>query len=262
MNSGFLSACEMCDSDRPRGSKVPRHAEVIDVEALSEEDPSESVDEAEAPPEEDELCRPFDVDDESSAPLRHSQLSAEELAAFARDGFIIVRGVIPPAECTRLLWERVTPALIEAGVDVFDRASWADSSGAAVKAPDGSDHPIPLTCADARWPALFEAPAVRAILDQLHGGPSSWSWAYGAADGLGWCRAPRPRPHPGSAAYPRAARTAKPPSARARRIHVRFPVAEAPAWTPPEEGWHIDGDRPALDTRASVVVLPRVESAV
>ena len=96
----------------------------------------------------------------------------------------------PPVYATAL--ERVTPAHRRASTCLIE--PWADSSGAAVKAPDGSDHPIPLTCADARWPALFEAPALRAILDQLHGGPSSWSWAYGAADGLGWCRAPRPSP--------------------------------------------------------------------
>ena len=37
---------------------------------------------------------------------------------------------------------------------------------------------------------------------------------------------------------------------------MRFPVAEAGCWAPPLDGWHIDGARPALAARASVVVLP------
>jgi hypothetical protein len=62
--------------------------------------------------------------------------------------------------------------LLEAGIDPFDRSTWASgAAGAALKAPDGGDHPIPLACADARWPALFSSGGVLcAILDQLHGG--------------------------------------------------------------------------------------------
>ena len=37
---------------------------------------------------------------------------------------------------------------------------------------------------------------------------------------------------------------------------MRFPVAEADRWAAPLDGWHIDGGRPALAARASVVVLP------
>ena len=41
-------------------------------------------------------------------------LSAAELAAFARDGYIILRGVMSKSECERLLWERIAPALARA----------------------------------------------------------------------------------------------------------------------------------------------------
>ena len=37
---------------------------------------------------------------------------------------------------------------------------------------------------------------------------------------------------------------------------MRFPVAQADRWAPPLDGWHLDGGRPALAARASVVVLP------
>ena len=84
-----------------------------------------------------------------------------------------------------------------------------------VKAPDGGDHPIPLSCRDSRWPALIESSTLLAVLDQLHGGSVRWSWAYGAAEGLG-------------------------------KIHIRFPVDVSSAWAPPAEGWHIDGDPSSL----------------
>ena len=202
VNSGYLSSCEVCEAAR-RHLKLPRHAEVIDLEAIDdgqgapadarpdetfqfqsdeaapepepEPEPDESQQEdGNSSSDDDELCRPFDVDDTPAhvPPRRHAPLSPGELAAFARDGYLVVRGVVPPHECARLLWERVAPVLLEAGIDPFDRSTWASgAAGAALKAPDGGDHPIPLACADARWPALFSSGGVLcAILDQLHGG--------------------------------------------------------------------------------------------
>ena len=237
VNSGYLSSCEVCEAERrqlklPR-HEVPRHAEVIDLEALDDElgapvdagsedtfqlhgdeaspEPESEPDEAQQEDDrsssaDDELCRPFDVDDAPThAPTtRHAPLSPCELAAFARDGYLVVRGVVPPHECARLLWERVAPALLEAGIDPFDRSTWASgAAGAALKAPDGGDHPIPLACADARWPALFSSGGVLCtILDQLHGG--AWGWtpssspgpSHGPSSSLG------PSPGPSASASP------------------------------------------------------------
>ena len=224
VNSGYLSSCEVCEAAR-RHLKLPRHAEVIDLEAIDDRPrgaPQFQSDEAAPEPEpepdeaqqeddhsssdDDELCRPFDVDDVPShaPPCRHAPLSPGELAAFARDGYLVVRGVVPPHECARLLWERVAPALLEAGIDPFDRSTWASgAAGAALKAPDGGDHPIPLACADARWPALFSSGGVLcAILDQLHGG--AWGWtpssspgpSHGPSSSLG------PSPGPSASASP------------------------------------------------------------
>jgi hypothetical protein len=154
-------------------------------------------------------------------------LSADALHAFSRDGYIILRGVIPREECDRLLWERVAPALAGVGIDPFEESTWGDVEGTVVKGPRGSDHPIPLSCPDGRWPAVFRSSVLRSVLSQLHGG-SRWEWAYGAAEGLGW-------------------------------IHIRFPVDDASTWAPPDEGWHIDGGaNTELDAQASVVVLPMI----
>ena len=200
VNSGFLTACEMCESPR---SKTPRHEEL--------QRPFD------AQPDEERLAAP-------AALASHAGLSQAALDQFTRDGFVILRSVISSAECTRLLWERVAPALLHDGIDPFNEATW-DGDGTVVKGPDGSDHPIPLSCRDSRWPALFDSPELLAVLDQLHGGRSRWSWAYGAAEGLGW-------------------------------VHIRFPVHNGTRWEAPEEGWHIDGDSDSLDTTSSVVVLP------
>ena len=151
-------------------------------------------------------------------------LSAQQLSQFARDGYLILRSVVPSAECSRLLSERIKPALARAGVDPFDDSTWK-SDGTVIRAADGGDHPIPLSCPDARWAALFDSPYLSSILSQLHGGAHRWAWAYGAAEGLGW-------------------------------IHVRFPVQVGRAWVAPVSGWHIDGESATLDTSASVVLLP------
>ena len=107
LNSDFLPTCEMCDTPR---AKAPRRHEPL------------------PPPlrEEEEIIRTFDAVDESSdwptgpaAPAARpdasgNRLSAAELAAFARDGYIILRGVMSKSECERLLWERIAPALARA----------------------------------------------------------------------------------------------------------------------------------------------------
>ena len=113
-------------------------------------------------------------------------LTAEERACFVRDGFVVLRGVVPPQECTRLLWDAVAPALARVGIDPFAPDTWDGGAGDTVRAPTGGDHPIPLTSVDSRWPALFESPRLRGALDALHGGTGRWQWAQGAADGLGW----------------------------------------------------------------------------
>ena len=186
-----------------------------------------------------------------SQPLRTGGLSASELRDFQRDGFVILRSVVSPAECARLplvfvslaktwlcfarcarlLWERIVPALTAAGIDPFEDSTWGEgtsdtllstlstavstsvstavstsvstsvytsvytsvlkrdnlasmndilgSEGTVIKARGGGDHPIPLTCPDGRWPAIFDSAALIAALDELHGGSDGWRWAYG-----------------------------------------------------------------------------------
>ena len=210
-NSGLMPACEMCDT--PRAKTRRRDADLNRPFDAIEDEAGTSCIQLPPHPNLPLLAVGGDVDG----------LSAAELASFSRDGFVILRSVIPRAECERLLWERIAPALTAAGIDPFDEMTWGDEEGTVVKGPDGSDHPIPLTCRDAKWPALFASRRLLAVLNELHGGPR-WRWAYGAADGLGW-------------------------------IHIRFPIADGRSWEPPEEGWHIDGDA-SLESRASVVALP------
>ena len=234
LNSGFLPTCEMCETPRPKVARCERKP----PPALPRESPPPPP--PPPPPPDEGPSRPFDVGNQRAdlprGPPRLTNavsgggsagggLSPADLAAFARDGYLILRGVVSRAECNRLLWERVAPALSLAGIDPFDASTWENADGTVVKGIDGSDHPIPLSCADARWPPLFDSPVLRGALNQLHGG-ARWEWAYGAADGLGW-------------------------------IHIRYPVDEASEWAPPEAGWHIDGGaNTALDAQSSVVVLP------
>ena len=114
-----------------------------------------------------------DAEETSSAP---DGLTAEERACFVRDGFVVLRGVVPPQECTRLLWDAVAPALARVGIDPFAPDTWDGGDGDTVRAPNGGDHPIPLTSVDSRWPALFESPRLRGALDALHGGTGRWQW--------------------------------------------------------------------------------------
>ena len=222
-NSGFMSRCEMCEASRYAvPGAAPVHAVETEIGQPFSPQGKDACGTSDAP-----IC----LDDSPTTerdtigeciPKRH--LSASELATFARDGFLILRGVVPSAECQRLVWERVAPALLRDGIDPFAPATWGDLDGTVVKGPRGDDHPIPLSCCDGRWPALFESPLLQNVLDQLHGG-RRWEWAYGAAEGLGW-------------------------------IHIRYPVAAESVWAPPEEGWHIDGGATTLDAHASVVALP------
>ena len=38
---------------------------------------------------------------------------------FAREGFVLLRRVVPPEECSRFLYESVEPALARAGIAIF-----------------------------------------------------------------------------------------------------------------------------------------------
>ena len=132
-------------------------------------------------------------------------LTPAERTAFERDGFVILRGVIPPAECERFLWAAVEPALARAGIKHDDRTTWTPGDGttvqarhptapparpssapsarqphrlcdqllAAAQAADGGDHPIPLSDPDSRWPALFGSARLNAAIDELHGGAAA-----------------------------------------------------------------------------------------
>ena len=158
---------------------------------------------------------------------------------FAREGFVLLRRVVPPEECSRFLYESVEPALARAGIAIFsaetwdggaDGTAWGDNAGAVLRAPDGGDHPIPQHANDSRWPALFSSPVLREVLDALHGGAHRWQWGGAASEGVGW-------------------------------IHLRFPTSPELVWRAPDAAsgaWHIDGGSDTLDTTQSVVVLPLV----
>ena len=101
--------------------------------------------------------------------LDATPFTAAEAAQFAEDGFIILRGVIPAAECRRFLRMAVNPAMAKQGILAGDRSTW----------PREDDE-------DSRWPALFGSARLHAVLDSLHGGRDRWSWQHGAAHGVGW----------------------------------------------------------------------------
>ena len=156
-----------------------------------------------------------------------SALRPEERVAFERDGFVILRGVVPEEECQRFLWQAVEPALRRQGIAYDEQLTWGTMQGDVVVSPDGGDHPIPQSSPDSRWPALFRSPRLRQVLDELHGGRGRWRWVHGAASGVGW-------------------------------IHVRYPVDSGAVWDTDGRRWHIDGDTGRIDTHQSVVVLPMV----
>lgn len=160
-----------------------------------------------------------------------SSAEADAVRALLADGFVLLRGVVPAAECRRFLADAVVPALVSAGISAHDCTTWPDhgGGGTTVKGRDG--HPIARGTDDSRWPAFFESTALLGFLDALHGGRSEWRWVDGAASGVGW-------------------------------LHLRYPVCRESRWAPPgaDGGWHIDGDgsKRSLATDQSVVLLPLV----
>ena len=56
--------------------------------------------------------------------LDATPFTAAEAAQFAEDGFIILRGVIPAAECRRFLRMAVNPAMAKQGILAGDRSTW------------------------------------------------------------------------------------------------------------------------------------------
>ena len=237
LNSGYLDACEICDTRRAKAPNNNRAVDVVDIDedAASMVQPASAGGKASSS-NSSEPNGPVWPNAPALSRLSHyherrsgTSLTDTELSSFLRDGYIVLKGVMPRSECDRLLYERVAPALAQhGGIDPFNERTWGGLDGTVVKArvgPNRGDHPIPLDCPDGRWPALFRSERLLGVLDQLHGGAGRWTWAYGAADGLGW-------------------------------IHVRFPIHEGSAWAPPEEGWHVDGGSPDLNSRASVVALP------
>ena len=96
-----------------------------------------------------------------------------DLAAFERDGFAILRGVVSPDECRRFMRSAVTPALHRAGISEHNPETWrdehGDDAGALVRAADGGWHPIALSDPESQWRPLFESPKLIGALDALHG---------------------------------------------------------------------------------------------
>lgn len=149
-------------------------------------------------------------------------MTPADLEHFERCGYSVLRGVVSEKEADRFLREAVRPALLAQGIDLENSSSWpTESGGVRVRGVDG--HPIGGR--DKRWPELFDSNLLREALDVLHGG-RRWRWFAGAVEGVGW-------------------------------IHLRFPT-ERPDWTPPKDGWHLDGTLTSVISESSVILLPVV----
>ena len=66
---------------------------------------------------------------------------------------------------TPRVWQAVEPALKAKGVAYDDEATWGGKYGDVIMAPDGGNHPIPESNHDHRWPALFQSPRLKQVLD-------------------------------------------------------------------------------------------------
>lgn len=167
-------------------------------------------------------------------------LNNSQLEEFQQNGYLLLKGILDPAECQQFDVNTVQPALQQnSGIDPNDSNTWNTDRlksmatgdyndkqanilpGVMVRKEDGCD-PIP----DER---NLDLSPLKPILDQLHGDSNAWEWMH---KNVGW-------------------------------IHVRFPLdIEERVEAKDLNTWHVDGghftphfvDSP----EQSVIVLPMI----
>lgn len=168
------------------------------------------------------------------------QMSSSQLEEFQQNGYIVLKGILDPAECEEFDVNSVQPALRKyAGIDPKDCKTWNTEvlrsmatgdfnkkqaeilPGVMVRKENGHD-PIP----DDR---NLDLSSLEPILDQLHGGSQFWEYLH---DNVGW-------------------------------IHVRFPLNSAKRLQAKDMNtWHVDGGHFTphfMDSpEQSVIVLPMI----
>lgn len=167
-------------------------------------------------------------------------LSNKQLEEFQQNGYLLLKGVLDPAECERFDVSVVQPAIKKyTGIDQSNPTTWNSEvlkrmatgdynrekpnilPGVMVRKEDNSD-PIPDEHS-------LDLSALNPVLDQLHGDANAWDWIHA---NVGW-------------------------------IHVRFPLAiEEKTRIEDINTWHVDGGHftPHLidSPEQSIIVLPMI----
>ena len=152
-------------------------------------------------------------------------LNNEEKKMYERDGYVILKNVIPKSDCKLLMKKSIKPILRKNNLYYKNKKTRINKTGDTYIGKSG--HPI--RGKNRKWPALFKNSRLLLSICDMH--PHySWKWVDGAATGLGW-------------------------------IHMRFPYSKSKIWNPPKTGWHLDGlINDTIDYKKSVTVLPLITS--
>ena len=152
-------------------------------------------------------------------------LNREEKLQYERDGYVILKNIIPKSECKSLMKKSIKPILRKNNLYYKNKRNRINKTGGFFLGKSGQ----PIRGKNRKWPALFQNPRLLLSICDMH--PHySWKWVDGAVTGLGW-------------------------------IHMRFPYSRSKTWKPPKTGWHLDGlKNNMIDYKKSVTVLPLITS--
>ena len=104
-------------------------------------------------------------------------MNSYERKCYERDGFIIIKGILPKDECRELV-SQIKPLIRKERREVSK-----DKYGMCIMGKNRIGQPI--IGKYRKWTAIYENPRLLKILDELHP-RKKWKWAYGASKGLGW----------------------------------------------------------------------------
>ena len=153
-------------------------------------------------------------------------LNKQEKLDYERDGYVILRGVIPKTHCREIMSKSIKPILRKNRLYYTSKKDRLNKTGTFFSGKNGQ----PLSKKWRKWKPLFKNPRLNLSICDMH--PRSlWKWVDGAVDGLGW-------------------------------IHIRYPYSRNKTWIAPQRGWHLDGliSDTKIDSEKSVTIMPLITS--
>lgn len=142
-----------------------------------------------------------------------------EKKCYERDGFVIIKNILPKQECKELV-KQIDPIIRKNRNKIGNSNRNRKIQGMCITGTNNIQQPIKGKYR--KWSAIYENPRLQKIIDEIHP-RKRWRWNYGAINGLGW-------------------------------IHLRFPIGKT--WRPPKHGWHIDDSTDKINPYKSITLLP------